>query len=86
MFYNNGMDGLNIIDQKAPAYRIDGKTKHFLEHFFYLMGVTHVNSHIVYMTPGDNILLLNFKIVVTKALIGRYNNRNRSFFTTQLSK
>ena len=57
MFYNNGMDGLNIIDQKAPAYRIDGKTKHFLEHFFFdLMGVTHVNSHIVYMTPGDNIL------------------------------
>ena len=34
MFYNNGMDGLDIIDQKAPAYRIDGKTKHFLEHFF----------------------------------------------------
>ena len=29
---------------------------------------------------------LNFKIVVAEALIGRYSNCNRSFFTTRLSK
>ena len=38
------------------------------------MYVTHVNSHIVYMKLGDDISLLNFKIVVAKTLIGKYSN------------
>ena len=42
--------------------------------FFDLMYVTHVNSHIVYMKLGDDISLLNFKIVVAKTLIGKYSN------------
>ena len=50
------------------------------------MDVTHVNSHIVYMKLGDDISLLNFKIIVAKVLIGRYSNHNRSFSTTKLSK
>ena len=52
--------------------------------FFDLMDVIYANSHIVYMKLGDNISLL--KIVVAKALIGRYSDRNRSFSTTRPSK
>ena len=76
------------MDQKTTAYRLDRKSKYrfYLSMFFDLMDVTHVNSHIVYMTLGDDISLLNFKIVVAKALIGRYSNRNRSFSTTKPSK
>ena len=54
--------------------------------FFDLMNVTHVNGRIVYMKLGGDILLLNFKIVVAKVLIGRCSNHNRSFFATRLSK
>ena len=38
------------------------------------------------MKLGDDISLLNLKIFVAKALIGRYSNRNGSFSTTRLSK
>ena len=48
--------------------------------------IIHVNSHIVYMKLVDNISLLNFKIVVAKTLVGRYSNRNGSFYPTRLSK
>lgn len=77
--YNNGMSG---------AYRLDCKSKYcfYLRMFFDLLDVTLVNSYIFYKKFGNNISLLKFKTVVTKALIGRYKNRNRSFFTTQLSK
>ena len=48
--------------------------------------IIHVNNHTVYMKLVDDILLLNFKIVVAKGLFGRYSNRNRSLSTTRLSK
>ena len=72
-FCNNGMYGVDIMDKKTAAYRLDRKSKYrfYLSTFFDLMDVKHVNSHIVYMKLGDDILLLNFKIVVAKALIGR---------------
>ena len=38
------------------------------EYFFDLIDVTHVNSDIVYMKLDDDISLLNFKIVLAKAL------------------
>ena len=38
------------------------------------------------MKLGDEIPLLNFKIVVGKALTGRYNNYNKSFSTTRSGK
>ena len=61
------------MDKKIAAYRLDLKSKYhfYLSMCFYLMDVTHLNSHIVYMKLGDDISLLNFKIVVAKALIGR---------------
>ena len=53
---------------------------------FDLMDVTHVNDHIIYMKLGDEISLPNFKIVVAKALIGKYSNCNRSLPATRPSK
>ena len=40
-FYNNGID---IMDQKPAAYRLDGKSKYrfYLSMFFNLMDLTHV--------------------------------------------
>ena len=38
------------------------------------------------MKLGDEIPLLNFKIVVAKALTGRYSNYNKSFSTTRSGK
>ena len=72
-FCKNGMYGVDIMDKKTAAYRLDRKSKYrfYLSTFFDLMDVKHVNSHIVYMKLGDDILLLNFKIVVAKTLIGR---------------
>ena len=67
-FYNNGMDGVDIMDQKTPAYRLDLKSKYhfYLSMFFDLMDVTHVNSHSVYMKLGDYISLLNIKLLQQK--------------------
>ena len=65
------MDGVDIMDQKTAAYRIDRKSKYrfYLSMFVDFMDATHVNSHIAYMKLVDDISLLNFKIVVAKALI-----------------
>ena len=81
------MDGVDIMDQKTAAYRIDCKSKYrfYLSMLFDLMDVTQVNSHIVYMKIGDDTSLLNFKNTVAKALIDRYSNRNRLFSTSRLS-
>ena len=38
------------------------------------------------MKLGDDISLMNFKIVVANALIGKYSNHNKSFSTSRLSE
>ena len=79
---NNGMDGVDIIDQKTAAYRLDRKSKFrfYLRIFFDLMDVALVNSYIAFQALGEtNLNLLYFKIVVAKSLIGRYVSRKRAF-------
>ena len=46
-FYNNGMECVDIMDQKATVYRLDLKSKYhfYLSRFFDLMDITHVNSN-----------------------------------------
>ena len=51
-----------------------------------LIDVALVNSHIVYTKLGNEIPLLSFKIVMPKALIDRYSNRMRLFFTSRPNK
>ena len=80
------MDCVGIMDQKTAAYRLDHKSKYrfYLIIFFDLTDVTHVNSHTVYMKLGDDISLMNLKIIVTKALTGRSSNNKRLFTTSRL--
>ena len=54
--------------------------------FFHPIDVALVNSHTVYMKQDNDISLLNFKIIVAKALIGRYSNHKRLFPTSMPSK
>ena len=75
--YNASMGGVDVINQKKTTYRLDRESKFrfYLRMFFDLINIAIVNSRIVYMKLGISISLLDFKIVVAKSLIGRYNNR-----------
>ena len=85
-FYYNGINGVHIMDQKLQVINCKSKYRFYLSIFFDLMDVSHINSHIFYIKLGNDILLLNFEIVVATALIGRYSNRNRSFSSTRPNK
>ena len=86
--YNNEVVSVDIMDQTAAVYRLDCKSKYcfYLRMFFDLIDVAIVNIHILYSKLGNDISLLNLKIVVAKALIGRYSNRKRFFPTSRQSK
>jgi len=87
-FYNKGMGGVDLMDQKTAAYRLDRKSKFrfYLRLFFDIIDVALVNSHIIYSKLGDKLSLLEYKIVIANALIGRYSNRKRAFPTCRPSK
>ena len=89
-FYYNGINCVHIMDQKTATCRgsiVKASIAFTWAYFFFdLMDVTHINSQIVYIKLGNDILLLNFEIVVATALIGRYSNRNRSFSSTRPNK
>ena len=76
------------MDQKTAAYRLYCKSKYhfYLSMLFDVMGVTLEKSHVVCTTLGNDISLLNFKILVAKSLIGRYNNCKRPFPSSRPSK
>ena len=86
--YNVSMSGVDVIDQKTAAYRLGrkSKTRFYWRIFFDLIDIVIVNSHIVYTKFGNSISLLDFKIVVSKSLIERYSNRQRSFPLSRTSK
>ena len=67
--YNNGMGGVDIMDQKTHSYRLNCKSKHYfyLTMFFDLIDVILLNSYIVYTKLGNDISLMNLKIVAAKA-------------------
>ena len=82
------MGAVDIANQKTAAYRLNHKKKYrfYLEMFFVIIDVAIVNSHIGHTVLGNEISLLNFKIIVAKALIGRYSNCKRSFPISAQSK
>ena len=79
--YNESTGGVDVIHQKTAAYQLDRKSRFrfYLRIFSSLIGITIVNSRIVYTKVGNSISLLDFKIVVVKSLLGRYINQQRSF-------
>ena len=85
---NASICGLDVIDRKTVAYRLDCKSKFrfFLRMFFDLIDIAIVNSHIVYTKLGNSICLVDFKIAAAKSLIGRYTNWQGSFPLSRTSK
>ena len=80
--YNYGMSGVDLLDQKTAAYKLDCKSsggRYYLRLFFDLMDISVVNSYAIYkvMYP-KGMELLDFKIVLAKSLIGIYNSRSRN--------
>ena len=86
--HNSSMGGVDVIDQKIAAFRLDHKSKFrfYLRMFFDLINIAIMNSHIVYTKLGTSIFLLDFKIAVVKSMIARYSNRQRSFPLNRTNK
>ena len=77
---NKGMSSVYLIDEKVAAYHLDHKStnKFYLWIVFDLMDIACANSYIIYnmMHPND-LTLLDFKIIVSNYLVGRYTSRSR---------
>ena len=76
--YNSGMGGVDLLDEKTVAYRLDCKSssgRYYLRLFFDLMDISVVNSHIIYKELNPKGMeLLDFKIVLAKSLVGTYSS------------
>ena len=70
--YNSGIGGIDLMDQRIAAYRLDRKSsvRFYLRIFFDLMDIACVNSYLIYnMKHPNKLSLLDYKIVVAKNLI-----------------
>ena len=80
--YNSSMGGVDLLDQKTAAYKLDRKSSgrgFYLRLFFDLMDISVVNPHEIYkVLYPKGMELLGFKIVLAKSLIGKYNSRSRN--------
>ena len=79
--YNNRMGGVDLIDQRAAAYHSDRKStiRFYLLTFFDLIHVACANSYIAYdMIDPNDLTLLDYKIIVSTYLIGRYTSQSRA--------
>ena len=78
--YNSSMGGVDLMDQRTGAYRLDRKSsvRFYLRIFFDLMDIACVNSYFIYnMKHPNKWSLLNYKIVVTKNLIQYHQDLKR---------
>ena len=79
--YNQGMGGVDLIDQRTAAYHLDRKSRvrFYLRIFFDLMDIACANSFVVYnMLHPNDLTLLDFKTIIATYLIGRYTSRSRA--------
>ena len=79
--FNQGMGGVDLIDQRIAAYHLDRKSRvrFYLRIFFYLMDVACANSFVAYnMVHPNDLTLLDFKTIIATYLIGRYASRSRA--------
>ena len=75
--YNQGMGGVALIDQRTATYHLDRKSRvrFYLRIFFDLMDVACAYSFVVYnMLHPNDLTLLDFKIINSTYLIGRYTS------------
>ena len=87
--YNSGMGGVDLLDQKVAAYKLDPKCsggRYYLRLFFDLMDISVVNSLIIYKKLNPKGMeLLDFKIVLTKSLVATYHSRSRNTPVSHIS-
>ena len=79
--YKKGMDGVELINQRAEGWDFDRKPtiRFYLLFFFELIDVACVNSCIVSdMMDQDDLRLLEFKTIVSTYFIGRYISRSKA--------
>ena len=88
--YSNGMGGVDLLDQRTAAYKLDQKSSsehYYLRLLFELMDIDLVNSHVAYKALyPKGMELLDFKNAIAKSLIGAYNNRCRNTLITHISR
>ena len=87
--YNNGMDGVNLMDQRTAAYQLDCKSSvHFnLRIFFDLLNTACVNSIFVYnMKHPKQLTMFYYKIVIAQNLIRCHQSRQRTVPLSRPSK
>ena len=80
-FHNNGMGGMDLLDQRTTAYHLDRKSyiRFYLRMFFDLIDVAFANSYIFYnMLHPDDLTRLNFKIAAATHIICTYTSRKRA--------
>ena len=79
--YNSGVGGVDLIDQRTAAYRLDRKSSVGIYFciFFHLMDIACVNSYLIYNMKHPNKLpLLDYKIFVAKNLIEYHQGQRRA--------
>ena len=86
---NSGMGGVDPMDQRTAAYRLDRKSsvRFYLCIFFDLMDIACVNSYLIYnMKHPNKLFLLDYKIVVAKNLIQHHQGLKRAVPMSRPSK
>ena len=70
--YNSGMGGVDLLDQKTAAYKLDRKSsggRYYLCLFFDLMDMSVVNSHLVYKGLNPLKTLDNISVTIVLFLV-----------------
>ena len=65
--YNSGMGGVDLMDQRTAAYRLDRKSfvRFYLRIFFDLMNIACVNNDLIY----NMNILTNYLSLITRLLL-----------------
>ena len=87
---NSGMGGVDLLDQKTAAYKLDRKSsggRFYLRVFFDLMDISVANPHTIYkVLYPKGMELVDFKIVLAKSLIGTYDSPSRNIPARHVSR
>ena len=70
--YNSGMGGVDLLDQKTAAYKLDRKSsggRYYLCLFFDQMDMSVVNSHLVYKGLNPLKTLDNISVTIVLFLV-----------------
>ena len=87
--YNSGMGGVDFMDQRTAAYRLDWKSsvRFYLRLFFDLMDIACISSYVIYNIKHPyKLSLLDYKIVATKNVIQYHEGRKMAIPMSRPSK